>query len=128
VHSAIEALTFRNGGVVAAVHHQKAELGRHESIMPSRRTPPGPPMTLFNMRELGVRSLAVSCNLCHHKAVLSADDWPDTVLVRAFGPRMVCTSCGIIGADARPNWRDMPANGNWRTYQVRMIAMTKSAI
>jgi hypothetical protein len=21
-----------------------------------------------------------------------------------FGPRMVCTSCGIIGADARPNW------------------------
>ena len=60
-------------------------------------------MTLGNMRELGVRSLIVSCNLCRHKAVLVADDWPDTVLVRAFGPRMVCTVCGIIGADARPN-------------------------
>jgi hypothetical protein len=24
--------------------------------------------------------------------------------VPTFGPRMVCTRCGIIGADARPNW------------------------
>jgi hypothetical protein len=24
----------------------------------------------------------------------------------AFGPRMVCTRCGIIGADARPNWQE----------------------
>jgi hypothetical protein len=28
------------------------------------------------------------------------------VPVPAFGPRMVCTRCGIIGADARPNWRE----------------------
>jgi hypothetical protein len=46
--------------------------------MPS---PPGPPMTLGNMRELGVRSLAVTCELCHHEAVLQADDWGDIVLV-----------------------------------------------
>ena len=83
--------------------------------MPLLRTPPGPPMTLANMRELGVRSLIVTCDLCHHKAILLADDWPDMELVREFGPRMVCTSCGIIGADARPNWREMPASGNWRT-------------
>jgi hypothetical protein len=31
------------------------------------------PMTLGNMRELGVRSLNVSCWLCHHQAVLSAE-------------------------------------------------------
>ncbi len=31
------------------------------------------PMTLGNMRELGVRSLDVSCWLCHHQAVLSAE-------------------------------------------------------
>ena len=24
----------------------------------------------------------------------------------SFGPRMVCTRCGIIGADVRPNWRE----------------------
>jgi hypothetical protein len=36
------------------------------------------------------------------------EPWPDDVPVRAFGPRMVCTRCGIIGADARPNWRERP--------------------
>jgi hypothetical protein len=71
--------------------------------MPS---PPGPPMTLGNMRELGVRSIAVTCELCHHQAVLPADRWSDAVLVSAFRPRMVCTRCGIIGADARPRRRE----------------------
>jgi hypothetical protein len=67
-------------------------------------------MTLRNMRELGVRSLAVTCELCHHEAVLPADRWPDAVLVRAFAPRLVCTACRIVGADARPNWRGMQAS------------------
>ena len=43
-------------------------------------------MTLGNMRELGVRSLAVTCELCHHEAVLQADDWGDTVLASARLP------------------------------------------
>jgi hypothetical protein len=30
-------------------------------------------MTLANMRSLGVRSLAVSCILCHHAARLDVD-------------------------------------------------------
>jgi hypothetical protein len=38
-------------------------------------------MTLGNMRSNGVRSLAVSCTLCHHAAVLSAEPWPDHVPV-----------------------------------------------
>jgi hypothetical protein len=25
--------------------------------------------------------------------------------VPTFGPRTVCTRCGIVGADARPNWQ-----------------------
>jgi hypothetical protein len=28
------------------------------------------------------------------------------VPVLSFGPRMVCTRCGIIGAGARPNWKE----------------------
>jgi hypothetical protein len=64
------------------------------------------PMTLGNMRANGVRSLDVSCWNCHHRAIMSADPWPDDVPVRTFGPRMVCTRCGIIGADARPNWKE----------------------
>jgi hypothetical protein len=69
----------------------------------------GPPMTLANMRALGVRSLSVSCWSCHHDAVLGVDAWPDNVPVPSFGPRMVCSSCGIVGADARPNWKDQPS-------------------
>ena len=79
----------------------------------------GPPMTLGNMRANGVRSLTVSCLICHHRAVLAVDTWPDHVPVPSFGPRMVCTSCGIIGADARPNWSERPVRpsltgGQWR--------------
>jgi hypothetical protein len=42
-------------------------------------------MTLGNMRANGVRSLAVSCLTCHHKAVLAVDAWPE------------CAACGITG-------------------------------
>jgi hypothetical protein len=66
----------------------------------------GPPMTLANMRAQGVRSLSVSCWLCHHGAVLIADRWPNYLPLPSFGPRMVCTGCGIVGADVRPNWQE----------------------
>jgi hypothetical protein len=42
---------------------------------------------------------------------MSADPWPDDVLVPTFGPRMVCTRCGIIGADVRPNSREREREG-----------------
>jgi hypothetical protein len=76
--------------------------------MPRSRAPPIP-MTLGNMRAQGVRTLSVSCWQCHHAGVLSVDRWPDAVHVPSFGPRMVCTRCGIFGADARPNWQERPS-------------------
>jgi len=65
-------------------------------------------MTLGNMRANGVRSLAVYCGgrYCHHEAILDVSAYPDDVPVPSFGPRMVCTVCGAIGADARPNWQE----------------------
>ena len=63
-------------------------------------------MTLRNMRENDVCSLAIPCGAvwCHHQAVLDVDAFADDMAVPSFGPRMVCTVCGAIGADARPNW------------------------
>jgi hypothetical protein len=71
------------------------------------------PMTLANMRANGVRRLAVYCGAlgCHHEAVLDVSSYPDELPVPAFGPRMVCTVCGAIGADARPNWQERAAIG-----------------
>jgi hypothetical protein len=65
----------------------------------------------------GVRG--VSCWQCHREAVLSADRWPDHMAVPTLGPRMVCTRCGIIGADARPNWREQPARESLTGVQWR---------
>ena len=70
----------------------------------------GPPMTLENMRAQGVRSLWVVCELCRHDAVVNVDGYGDAVPVPAFGSRMVCTCCGVIGAHARPNWQERPAS------------------
>ena len=68
-------------------------------------------MTLVNMRANGVRSLVVYCSACPRIVVFNVDAYPEAVPVPAFGPRMVCTGCGMIGADARPNWpeRHVPA-------------------
>ena len=65
-------------------------------------------MTLRNMRENGVRSLAITCEAlwCRHEAVLDVSTFSDDVTVPSFGPRMVCTVCGAIGADARPYWNE----------------------
>jgi hypothetical protein len=66
------------------------------------------PMTPGNMRANGVRTLAIYCGgrWCHHEAILDLSGYADDVAVPAFGPRMVCTVCGAIGAYARPNWNE----------------------
>jgi hypothetical protein len=84
--------------------------------MARRINEPIEPMTLVNMRANGVHSLAVSCHLCHHEAIINAAHWPDDVSVPTFGPRMVCTRCGIVGADARPNWLEQPARESLRAF------------
>jgi len=62
-------------------------------------------MTLGNMRANDVRSLMIYCSACPRIVVFNVDAYPESAPVPAFGPRMVCTGCGMIGADARPNWR-----------------------
>jgi len=69
------------------------------------------PMTLGNMRANGVRSLIVYCGACPRSAVFNVDRYPDAVPGPAFGRRVVCTRCGMIGADARPNWTEHRPSG-----------------
>jgi hypothetical protein len=59
-------------------------------------------MTLGNMRANGVRALAAWCldRSCNHRSTLNVSKYADDVPVPSFGPRMVCTICGAIGADA----------------------------
>jgi hypothetical protein len=49
--------------------------------MTPRLDQPIEPTTLGNMRELGVRSLSLSCWQGHHQAVVSAERWPDDIPV-----------------------------------------------
>jgi hypothetical protein len=75
-------------------------------LAPNRFNDPIEPMTLQNMRENGVRTLAVTCPKCQHERIINADKWSGHMLVPSFGSRMVCTKCGAVGADVRPNWRE----------------------
>jgi hypothetical protein len=45
------------------------------------RQPAGPPMTLGNMRELGVQRLIASClnDACRHTALIDVSDRPDSL-------------------------------------------------
>ena len=63
-------------------------------------------MTHGNMRANGIRTLDVYCRTCHRSAVFAVGNYSDDIPVPAFGPKMVCTGCGAIGADARPNWTE----------------------
>jgi hypothetical protein len=55
------------------------------------------------MRHNGVQSLWVLPGL-PSRVVLGVDAYPDDTPVPSFGPKMICTRCGMLGADARPNW------------------------
>ena len=59
------------------------------------------------IRSLGVRSLLVYCGNamhCHHQASINADRWPDQLRLSDLEPRFVCTKCGYVGAEVRPDW------------------------
>jgi hypothetical protein len=65
-----------------------------------------PPVTLGHIRSHGCRDLLVYCGStnCNHRVTMNADWLPDETAVRSLCPRMVCTKCGLIGADVRPDW------------------------
>jgi hypothetical protein len=82
----------------------------HDDPPAKRRPQPyrGPPVTLGHIRRHGVRHLLIYCSTgrCHHSAVINADRWSDDTVLLELNRRVVCTRCGMIGADVRPNWSE----------------------
>lgn len=72
----------------------------------------GAPMTLGNLRSLGMRSLQVYCNNCPHHGVLDINGQPDHLAVKSFEPKMYCTKCGSKNVDVRPNWSEYAPTKN----------------
>ena len=64
------------------------------------------PVTMGDIRGHGVTRLLVYCKSlwCQHCATLDADWLPDDVILLDLNRRMICTACGSIGADVRPDW------------------------
>jgi hypothetical protein len=72
--------------------------------------PPGEPMTLGNMRHLGVHHLVATClsDACRHRGLIDVSKYPDDTEVPSFASKVVCAKCGARGRhiDVRPNWKE----------------------
>jgi hypothetical protein len=56
------------------------------------------------------RHLLIYCTRGAYRtsAVINADRCPDETVLLDLDRKAVCTRCGMIGADVRPNWSERP--------------------
>jgi hypothetical protein len=75
---------------------------------------PGPPMTLGNMRALGMQRLVAYClnPPCRHEGLIDVSKYKDEVEVRWFRLRAKCGNCGTRNVDVRPNWKEQSTGGS----------------
>jgi hypothetical protein len=71
--------------------------------MAKQKHPPGEPMTLGNMRQLGVHRLVASClkDACRHQGLIDVSKYPDDTEVPSFASKIVCAKCGARGRHIR---------------------------
>jgi len=78
--------------------------------MQKPKQPAGPPMTLGNMRDLGVQRLIASClnDACRHVALIDVSSYPAETEIPYFKSRVVCAKCGSRGnkINVRRNWKE----------------------
>ena len=69
------------------------------------------PITLGNMRQLGVHRLIAHCltSSCRLSALMDVSKYADEVEVPWFRMRVKCGRCGSRNVDVRPNWKEQPA-------------------
>ena len=98
--------------------------------MKGERTDRFSPLTLGQIRGPGCRDLLV-----YRKSIDATilprsmlTGLPDETVVRSLGPRLVCTACGLIGADVRPDCRPLePRAGSQPTSVVVMESAASAA-
>jgi len=64
----------------------------------------GPPMTLANMRQNGVRAVIARCEACGHGADVNVDTLAETLVVPKVGQLLRCSQCGGKQINTRPAW------------------------
>ncbi len=64
----------------------------------------GPPMSLANMRQNGVRAVIATCETCGHVADVNVNALAETVTVPEVGRRFRCGQCGGKLINTRPAW------------------------
>jgi hypothetical protein len=68
------------------------------------------PMTLGNMRHLGVHHLVATCliDACRHQGLIDVSTYSADTGVPWFATKVVCAKCGARGRhiDVRPNWKE----------------------
>jgi hypothetical protein len=73
---------------------------------------PGPPMTLGNMRHLGVQRLVATClnDACRHQGLIDVSKYPDDAEVPSFASKIVFAMCGrVVGiSTCGQNWKEQP--------------------
>src|SRR4051795_898043 len=78
------------------------QVGSYKPDKPTGYT--GLPTDLANMRDNGVRSIAVYCLDCDHRANVNVDQYPAHWAVKSFEGRMVCGACKSRRVHVRPSW------------------------
>jgi hypothetical protein len=78
-------------------------------------------VTLGHIRGHGCRDLQVYCRStgCNHSAKLSGNFLPDDTVLLTSDSRLVCTRCGLVGADVRPDWSPHADRGRRQAHASR---------
>ena len=84
------------------------------------KKPAGPPMTLANMRELGVQRLVASClnDACRHSALIDVSKYPGETEVPWFRPQVKRGKRGGKNV-VRPNWKEQAERPSLTGKQFR---------
>jgi hypothetical protein len=84
------------------------------------RSKPGPPMTLANMRQNGVRAVTATCEACGREADVNVDALPETVTVPKARRHLRCSACGGKTISTRPAWHTgshRPGTPDYRPHE-----------